>query len=226
MNMFATDMGGPTPAALLLLAPILCYLLGSIPFGLILCKVIKGVDIREHGSKNIGAANAGRVCGWPFFVATLVLDFAKGFAPLFLLTATEGVHAVYRAKLNYDVFWVLCGVCAILGHTFPIWLRFRGGKAVATGFGVFAALAPIPALIAFGVWLVFFLLFRYVSLASMLGAITAPVAYAVLYWPALGAHAVVFVFTLGVAVLVIIRHRANIQRLFSGTEPRFGRKRE
>lgn len=205
--------------------PLGAYLIGSIPFGLILCKVFKGVDIRESGSKNIGATNAGRVCGWPFFVVTFLLDFGKGFGAVFLpLAIAEWVGCVMAIYLPF--FGVLYGVAAILGHTFPVYVGFKGGKAVATSFGVFVALAPWAALTALAVWVVLFAVFRYVSLASMAAAVAAPVAYAVQYRAGLEGHLPVLCFAIAVALLVIIRHRANIGRLLAGTENRVGKRKE
>jgi acyl phosphate:glycerol-3-phosphate acyltransferase len=196
--------------------PLGAYLLGSVPFGLILCKLAKGVDIREHGSHNIGATNAGRVCGIPFFFITFALDFAKGLGPVLL----GGWAAASLDVMRLDLVCVLYGLCAIVGHTLPVYVGFKGGKAVATSFGVLVALAPLAALIALAVWLTVLLLFRYVSLASMIAAGAAPVAYAVEHWSALGDHLPVLIFTAAVAALVVIRHRANIGRLLAGNENR------
>jgi len=200
------------------LMPVLAYSLGAVPFGLLLCLVVKGVDIRERGSRNIGATNAGRVCGIPFFVAAFALDFLKGLAPvlaggLLLEDFGPGLPAAWMM--------ILYGACAILGHTFPVYLRLKGGKAVATSFGVFVGLAPVAAGIAFGVWLVLFVASRYVSLASMAGAVAAPLVYAARHRGALGPdHWPILAFAVIVAVLVVVRHRANIKRLLAGTESR------
>ena len=212
------------------LIPFSAYLLGSVPFGLLLCRLVKGVDIREHGSRNIGAANAGRVCGWPFFVGTFLLDFAKGLAAVLLGVRVACWWLCWRdappaQAETPELLGVLYGLCAILGHAFPLHLRFRGGKAVATGFGVFVALAPVAALIAFGVWVVLFVAFRYASLASMAAAVAAPVALAVLEREAFSVRLPVFILAVVVSAFVIIRHRANIRRLLAGTENRFGRKK-
>jgi len=204
------------------LIPLCAYLLGAIPFGLILCRAIKGVDIRERGSRNIGATNAGRVCGRPFFVAAFALDFGKGLAPVLLGPL---IAQALAGGCPGDWFRVAYGLCAIVGHTFPVYLRFRGGKAVATSFGVFVALAPVAALIALGVWVIVFLPFRYVSLASMAGAVAAPVAYAALHRSGLGDHLPVLVFSVAIPALIIFRHRGNIRRLLRGTENRFGNKK-
>jgi glycerol-3-phosphate acyltransferase PlsY len=207
------------------LMPLAAYLLGSIPFGLCLCRAIKGVDIRESGSKNIGATNAGRVCGKPFFFAAFALDFLKGLAPVLV---GGWVLAEFGPNLPKAPMMILFGALAVAGHTFPLYLRFKGGKAVATSFGVLVGLAPAAAAIAFGVWLVFFIALRYVSFASMLGAVAAPVAYAGLNWDRLGKteYWPVLVFTVVVAALVVVRHRTNIKRLLAGTESRVSFKKK
>lgn len=206
-----------------ILLPLASYSLGAVPFGLILCLVIKGVDIRRYGSKNIGATNAGRVCGFPFFIAAFILDFAKGLVPVILAPA---LLKEYAADLPVIWMQILYGALAIFGHTFPVCLGFKGGKAVATSFGVFVGLAPWAALVALGVWGLLFVAFRYVSLASMAAALVAPFAVAVQYRNELGTHAPILYFTGAVAVLVIIRHRANIKRLLAGNESRvrFGKR--
>lgn len=207
------------------LMPLGAYLLGSVPFGFLLCRAIKGVDIREHGSKNIGATNAGRVCGKPFFFAAFALDFLKGLAPVLV---GGWVLAEFGPDLPEAPMMILYGASAVIGHTFPVYLRFKGGKAVATSFGVLVGLAPAAAAIAFGVWLVLLLAFRYMSLASMLGAVAAPVAYAVVHHDHLDSaeHWPVLAFTAVVAVLVVVRHRANIKRLLAGTESRVSFKKK
>lgn len=217
------------------LIPLAAYLLGSVPFGLILCKVVKGVDIREHGSRNIGATNAGRVCGWPFFVVTFLLDFGKGLAVVLGGMLVDRIPSGggsgpggFGPELPYSWLHVAYGVCAILGHTFPLYVRFKGGKAVATSFGVFVALAPWSALIALGVWLVVFLPLHYVSLASMTAAVAAPIAFFATHPTDIRGRLPVLLFTIAIAVLVIVRHRANIGRLLAGNENRitFRRKKE
>jgi len=204
------------------LIPLGAYLLGSVPFGLILCRVVKGVDIRQHGSGNIGATNAGRVGGFPFFAGTFLCDFGKGLGAVLAGAALAGPM---RDGVSLDLLRVLYGLGAILGHTFPIYVRFKGGKAVATSFGVFVALAPWAALTAFGVWVVVAVVFRYSSLASMSAAAAAPISFALMQREAFGERLPVFLFAVAIAVLVIVRHRANIRRLLAGTENRFGTKR-
>jgi glycerol-3-phosphate acyltransferase PlsY len=182
------------------------YVLGSMPWGYWLVRVVKHEDIRRHGSGNIGGTNVWRAYGWRLGLPVVFLDTAKGFAP-----ALAGV------LLASDLAGVLAGAAAMLGHWRPLFLKWqRGGKMVATCGGAFLGVAPIIGGIGAAVWVVVFLLFRYASLASILAALTLPVAAAVLgeSWP-------VIIFAAGAALAVVVLHRANIARLRSGTENRF-----
>ncbi len=197
------------------LALVASYLLGSLPFGLILGRVLRGVDIREAGSKNIGATNAGRVLGRPFGLAAFALDFGKGlvpvlwFAPWASALGTPGVAAV------------ACAVAAVVGHVWPVYLAFRGGKAVATSAGAIVALDPWVFLFGGAVWLVTLGLSRMVSLSSMLMAAAFPVLFFVRQGPGRPGLEAVLATTV-LAILIVRRHRANIARIIAGTEPRIG----
>lgn len=193
--------------------PIGAYLVGAIPFGYLAGRA-KGVDVRRLGSGNIGATNVGRVLGRPYGVAVFVLDAAKGFAP----AACAGWVLGGAAPLVP----VLAGFAAILGHLFPVYLRFRGGKGVATAAGVLAALAPSTTLVALAVWAGVLAAFRIVSLASMVAAVALPVAFGLLDPRAFAERAPVFWFCVATGILVVVRHRANLARLRAGTEPRIG----
>jgi glycerol-3-phosphate acyltransferase PlsY len=182
------------------------YLLGSMPWGYWLVRVVKGDDIRRHGSGNIGGTNVWRVYGWRLGLPVVVLDTLKGFVPAFL-----------GALLVSDLVGVLAGGAAMLGHGRPLFLRFqRGGKMVATCGGAFLGVAPLVGGIGAVVWVTVFVLFRYASLASICAAVSIPVAAALLdeSWP-------VIVFAAVAAVAVVFLHRANIARLLAGTENRF-----
>ena len=182
------------------------YLLGSMPWGYWLVRVVKGDDIRRHGSGNIGGTNVWRVYGWRLGLPVVVLDTLKGFVPAFL-----------GALLVSDLVGVLAGGAAMIGHGRPLFLRFqRGGKMVATCGGAFLGVAPLVGGIGAVVWVTVFVLFRYASLASICAAISIPVAAALLdeSWP-------VIVFAAVAAVAVVFLHRANIARLLAGTENRF-----
>ncbi len=192
---------------------LLAYLIGSIPFGLLAGKV-KGMDIRDHGSGNIGATNVFRICGKGYGITVFVLDVLKGLVPVLIAQAfTTGAVPI------------LAGVAAILGHNFPIWLGFKGGKGIATSAGVLGGLLPWALLVAFLTWALTFLVTRYVSLASILAALSLPVTQGVAtYRPGAQAHPSLFYFTLVIAVLAVWRHRSNIQRLLDGSEHRFSKK--
>jgi len=182
------------------------YVLGSMPWGYWLVRLVKHEDIRDHGSGNIGGTNVWRVYGWRLGLPVIVLDTAKGFAPAFVATQTVSHLA-----------GVLAGGAAMLGHWRPLFLKWqRGGKMVATCGGAFLGVAPVVGGIGAAVWIVVFLLFRYASLASMAAAVSLPIVALLLHepWP-------VVAFAAVAAIAVIVLHRANIARLRSGTESRF-----
>lgn len=195
------------------------YLLGSVPFGLLAGR-LKGLDIREHGSRNIGATNVWRVCGAKFGLPVFVLDAAKGVGAVLL------GHWL-AVRLGGNAAWAGIGgaMGCVLGHNFPVWLKFKGGKGVATSLGVLLAMLPIESLSAFGIWFVVLFLSRYVSVASIAAASSLGLLAVIFQflghgrgWPYAG-------FAMAAAVLVVVRHRANIQRLLAGTESRFGKKK-
>ena len=188
----------------------IAYLMGSIPFGYLLVRFVRHEDIRQVGSGNIGATNVLRSGAKGLGMATLLLDLLKGYAAVML--------ARHIAPADYDLA-VVAAVAAVLGHVFPVWLRFRGGKGVATALGVFLALVPLAALISLGVFAVIVLLTRYVSLASIIAAAVMPVAGIALASVRSPTVVCGFVF---LALLIIIKHHANIRRLLAGTENRFG----
>ena len=203
------------------------YLSGSVPFGLLLGRA-KGVDLRQSGSGNIGATNASRVLGRRWGVLCFALDVLKGWLPVFVAGTAMGVIGDPDLSAGRAWLWLAVAAVAVLGHVFPIWLGLRGGKGVATGFGVLLGFWPMLTLPAFGalaVWLVLMLTLRYVSVASMSAAVSLPLwvaAFAHLRdenvaprWPFIAA-------TAAMALLVLVRHRANLSRLFQGTEPKAG----
>ncbi|NTW06035.1 MAG: glycerol-3-phosphate 1-O-acyltransferase PlsY [Peptococcaceae bacterium] len=188
---------------MLILAIISSYLIGSIPFGFILGK-LKGVDVRVQGSGNIGATNVWRTIGPQYGALVLVLDALKGVAGVYLgrSTGIEGLELV-------------TGISAILGHAFPIFLNFRGGKVIATGLGVITALSLKVSLVAVAVFSVVFLLFGYVSLGSIAAAAAVPLAMLFFNY-----DRQYFVFALILSFIAIYRHIPNIKRLIRGTENR------
>ncbi len=191
---------------------IVAYLFGAIPFGLLVAKS-KGVDIRSQGSGNIGATNVLRVIGKGWGIFTFVLDVLKGFIPAFFFPEL--------AKLDPE-WGVLFGLAAIMGHAFPVYLKFKGGKGVATSAGMLLGVAPLAVGIGIGVWIVCMVVWRYVSLASMAAAATIAVAV----WIVEDKGLVINSALTALGVMVIWLHRANMKRLLNGTESRAGKKKE
>ncbi len=195
---------------------IISYLIGGIPFGYLIA-VIKGIDIRTEGSGNIGATNVGRVLGKKYGLIIFILDMLKGFAVVLLVPAAVS-SAVNISTTTGNLLAVLCGFCAVLGHAFPVYLKFKGGKAVATSFGVFIWLVPISIAIAFGVWLLTVIVTRYVSLGSMIGSLSLVGVIVIVVDSPFGDNIYLTVMSVAVAILIIARHTSNIQRIIAGTE--------
>lgn len=185
---------------------IVAYILGSIPNALWIGKVFKGIDVREHGSKNTGSTNAARVLGAKLGILTLILDISKGAIPTLIATML----------LDSSISVILVGICAILGHSFSIFMKFKGGKAVATTVGVFIVLVPGAILLAAVIFFLVFGITRYVSLSSMIGAISLPI-WIILFYK----NIPLTIFGMIIAILIIVRHKSNIQRLLNGTESKF-----
>ena len=197
------------------------YLIGSIPFG-VLAGRIAGVDLQRHGSGNIGATNALRVLGKKFGLAVFAADTLKGFLPV-----KAAMLLALRSRMTVDqteLLAVLAAVACILGHAFPVWLKFRGGKGVATSAGTLLALAPLAAILVATFWFVIFKVTRYVSVASVLAALILPAILFALLRLNRQHPGAVFWLSAMVGAIIIWRHRSNIQRLLNGTEPRFARK--
>ena len=196
------------------------YLLGSIPFGYLIGRVA-GIDIRKVGSCNIGATNVVRVLGKRYGYAVFLLDFFKGFGAvrLSMLLAMRSPPGWNSPEL----FGIIAAVSSVVGHSYPLWLKFKGGKGVATSAGALFALTATGGLIGLGIWIVIFWLTRYVSVASITAALLLPVVILAISWRDERPRAI-FYFSLCVAAVVIWRHRSNLSRLMRGTEPRFTRK--
>lgn len=197
-----------------LLVALGAFLLGSIPTGYLVARA-KGVDIRQHGSGNIGATNVFRTLGKPLGVLVFFLDALKGFAAVWLALCYGGASA-----------WpaILAAVAAIAGHNYTPWLGFKGGKGIATSAGVLIALMPWAVLAIAVVWFAVFFATRYVSLASICAAAALPVAVGALWYSGCGGNGPLLGFAVLIAALAIWRHRSNIERLMAGTEHRFDRK--
>ena len=209
-----------------LLIPV-AYVLGSVPFGLMVGKS-RGVDPRTAGSGNIGATNVGRLLGRRFFALVFLLDMLKGLLPMLIAGAVLGWRAADRTAY---LLWLAVGFAAILGHMFSVFLRFKGGKGVATSCGVLLGLFPyftLPGVLGLAVWVAVFKTSRYVSLASMLAAVAFPVAYVLIGlamdWPVFGDQLPLLLFGVLIAALIVFKHRGNITRLRAGTEPRSTRR--
>jgi len=216
--------------------PVAGYLLGAIPFGLLIGKA-RGVDIRQQGSGNIGSTNVGRILGRPWGYICFVLDVAKGFVPVWWagrylsrLMETAGEETV---SMGVQVAWLAVAAGCILGHMFSIYLRFRGGKGVATSLGAVLGIWPyftLTGAVVLAIWVAVWGMWRYVSLASIVAALAFPVVFAVLIWRVdreawrFDRLVPLFIFSCMIAGLVILRHRSNIERLLGGRESRGGKK--
>lgn len=185
------------------------YLIGSIPFGLLISQVVGRVDIRRYGSGNIGTANVLRIVGKRAAALTMLGDLLKGFLPTLAALLLGGS----------DLLVAGVGLAAVLGHNWSVYLRFAGGKGVATSFGALLAMTPLPAILGFLVWLGVVLVFRYTSLAALAASVCIPP----LIFFSIGSGPY-FTFSLLATLLIFVRHRDNIQRLWAGTEHRVGRR--
>ncbi len=204
----------------IVLIAIAAYLLGSIPTGYLLVRLFRHQDIRSFGSGNIGATNVLRSGGKGLGAATFLLDMLKGCSAVWM---GGFLGALLLPTVPLRSAQALAALVAVLGHMFPIWLRFRGGKGVATGFGVFLVAAPWAALAAISVFFVVLFLSRYVSLASILGAACFPVFA---WFMVTGLRPPFYVAVeCAVALLIVVKHHQNIRRLIAGTESRFGARK-
>jgi glycerol-3-phosphate acyltransferase PlsY len=204
------------------------FFVGSIPFGFIVGKM-KGIDVRAAGSGNIGATNVGRLLGRKFGILVFLLDVMKGALPM-LIASMLLLNESNHDSITY-ILWLTIGFATILGHMFPPWLKFKGGKGVATGLGVLFGLWPYYTLcgaIVFVVWIVIFLVTKYVSVASILSTVCFPIIYVIIGinrgWDPFGKQLPLFVYAMVVGLMIVYKHRTNISRLMAGTENRFGKK--
>ena len=203
---------------------IVCYCIGGIPFGLVIGK-LKGIDIRRHGSGNIGATNILRTCGKKWGYLCFALDTLKGLFPVLL--TKHWVQSNHLAFSDYTPILAISGVVG--GHIWSPFLKFKGGKGVATSAGAILAISPYPGLLSLVIWYVIFLITRYVSFASIVASVSLPLIalffdFFILKTPSqkLGTPLLIFLFLLSIGV--ILKHKNNIKRLLSGTEDRFDKK--
>jgi len=207
-----------------LIVAVVAYLLGSIPFGYLLVRIFRGEDIRQTGSGNIGATNVVRSGAKGLGIATLALDAIKGALAVGLATLIAGSKYnlcgdfVQHPCASALRLMSLAAICAVLGHVFPVWLRFKGGKGVATALGVFCVLFPKTILVALAIFILVVAITRYISLGSILGAIAFPV---VAYFMQ-NADWFSLLLASGVSLIIVVKHHQNISRLLAGTENRFG----
>lgn len=187
-----------------------CYLFGAIPFGVIIGKITRGIDIRQYGSKNIGASNVLRTLGTGPALLVFFFDTAKGLAAVALCAA-----------VGLDPWLVVAGaMLSVLGHSFSVFLGFKGGKGVATSLGVIIGLDWLIALIALGIWILLVLVSRYISVASTIASLSVPVQMIV--WKARDVETAYTVLALVAAAMIVAKHTSNVKRLVDGTEPRIG----
>jgi acyl phosphate:glycerol-3-phosphate acyltransferase len=197
------------------------YLLGSIPFGYLAGR-LRGIDIRQAGSGNVGATNAVRVLGKAYGYPVFALDFLKGFAAVTIsMLMAPGRPPEWNSP---DLFGVLAAVSSVLGHSYSPWLKFKGGKGVATSAGALLALTPLATLVGVAIWIIVFCLTRYVSLASIIAAVVLPIVILMVDSQAQNKGRPLVYSSACVAAIIIWRHRSNLSRLIRGTEPRFTRK--
>lgn len=188
------------------------YLLGSVPFGLLMARFLKGIDLREIGSGNIGATNVSRALGRPYGFIAFAFDFFKGWLPAW--------YFVSHPSGDGHIAAVLCGAAAVCGHVWPIYLKFKGGKAVATGYGALFAIDPVLCLAGGLAWLISLFLFRFFGLASMMMGLVFPIA--AYFRMSDGRYGIEVVLgAAALTLLIFLRHRSNISRMLSGNEPRF-----
>jgi glycerol-3-phosphate acyltransferase PlsY len=187
---------------------VMAYIIGSLPTAYLLVRLMIGEDVRETGSGNVGATNALRAAGWKVGVAVTIIDVGKGALPVWLMR-----------EYNPESGWVSAAMlAAVIGHCFPVWLKFRGGKGVATGLGAFVVIAPLSALAAVGLWLVVLVASRWVALASMTASASFPLVLKLVDNP----DRTTLMSVSAASILIILRHSSNIRRIVSGQEVKVG----
>jgi glycerol-3-phosphate acyltransferase PlsY len=216
---------------------ILSYLAGSIPTSIIVARVMKGIDIRQHGSGNAGGTNVIRVLGWKAGVFVILMDMAKGlFSTLVVARLMYGSIPFHNATPfdDFTVVQIIAGCAAILGHVWTVFAGFKGGKGIATAGGMLIGIAPVEVAVSFGVFLIVFLISNYVSLGSLSAAVSFPLTMFLrenVFMVDIPGYKTLILFTIGISLLIVYTHRANITRLLRGTEnkistSRFFRKKE
>ncbi len=203
---------------------ILSYLVGSIPSGILISRAVGKIDIRDHGSGNIGGTNVFRILGWKYGLLVLVLDALKGVFTVVVVARLYYADFLFIqpvTSLDFTLVQLIAGIIAVIGHVFTVFAGFKGGKGVATGLGVLLVMATIDLLIAIGLFIILVWLFRYVSLGSMLGTISIPITLSIrkyIFGASIEGYWTLLPFLVLIAVLVVLTHLANISRLVKGTE--------
>lgn len=202
---------------------IISYLLGSIPAGYLVGRMA-GIDIRKVGSGNIGATNVTRVLGRRYGYSVFAVDFLKGLAAV-ILSMLIAKYAQPGCS-SPDLFGIIAAVSSVIGHSFPVWLRFKGGKGVATSAGALFGLMPLATLVGAVIWFITFTLTRYVSVASITAAVALPIIILIIMTSRNQTHGgALFYSSICLAVVVVLRHRSNLVGLMRGTEPRFQKRK-
>lgn len=207
------------------------YVMGSVPSAIWVGKIFKGVDVREHGSGNAGTTNTFRVLGVPFGVTVFIMDFMKGFVPSFWLSIIAfDLFSGPLSPPNWEVeafLKIMCGLMAVVGHMFPIFAKFRGGKGAATACGMLFGIEPISIAISFSLFGIILLVSKYVSLASIISTAVYPITLLIMkYVLGMEVDGSIIIFASVVAFGIIYRHKSNIQRLIDGTESRVGKSKK
>jgi len=221
---------GILPITRAVLSIVFSYLIGSIPMGYLVAKLGGGIDIREHGSGNIGMTNVFRTLGPGMGILTGVLDFFKGYLPVLIVMKTFSITDFGGVMVIYELIVIMVALFVVIGHMFPVYLLFRGGKGVATGLGVLSALLGVYIFIPIAIFGIVLLVFRYISLASMAGALAAPFTALFLSknlpfntQQSNSATFLLLIFSLILAFFIVLRHSRNIGRIMKGTEPKIGK---
>lgn len=209
----------------------LSYLVGSIPTGIIVSRMVKGIDIREHGSGNMGGTNVFRILGWKFGLMVLLLDALKGVLAVLLVARLHEGSVPFNNATPFDDFTlvqIIAGVSAVIGHIWTVFANFKGGKGVATGLGVLLVVATVDILIAIGVFIIIVAQTRYVSLGSIIGTACVPLAMIIranVFHANISGYWTILPFLLGMTALVVFTHRKNIVRLLNGSEHKISFKK-
>jgi acyl phosphate:glycerol-3-phosphate acyltransferase len=213
----------------LLIIIVLSYLIGSIPFGIIVAKMAKGIDIRNYGSGNIGSTNVSRIIGFKYGLIVQIFDILKGIIPTLVIAKIFFSELPFQSHILFDDFTfvqIVAGVSAVAGHIWTAFAGFRGGKGMNTAVGVLIGLAPVDLLIAFGVFLIVVVSSGYISLGSIISAICFPLIMVIrenIFKVGIVGYSTLIIFAISLAVLIIYTHRTNIERLIAKKENRFNK---